>query len=73
MKRVSCLNHVAPWASPRIVINEGIEKTIRSDIKLSVTYYLNDEGIADNDLQNVLITNTHKVANDEVRVNKRSL
>lgn len=57
----------------QIVINEGIEKTIRSDIKLSVTYYLTDEGITDNDLQNVLITNTHKVANDEVRKQTFSL
>jgi hypothetical protein len=57
----------------QIVINEGIEKTIRSDIKLSVTYYLTDEGITDPDLQNVLIKNTHKVANDEVRKQTFSL
>lgn len=57
----------------QIVINEGIEKTIRTDIKLSVTYYLSDEGISDNDLQNVLIANTHKVANDELRKQTFSL
>ncbi|QEP52387.1 hypothetical protein D9_0180 [Aeromonas phage D9] len=51
----------------QVILNEGIEKTIRTDIGFTVTYYLNDEGMADNDLKNSLIKNTHQVTNEHLR------
>lgn len=51
----------------QVILNEGISKTIRTDINLSVIYYLNDEGMSDEDLKRVLTNNTHKVANEQLR------
>lgn len=51
----------------QVILNEGIEKTIRTDIDFVVTYYLNDEGMNDNDLKDSLKRNTHLVTNEHLR------
>lgn len=47
----------------QVVMNEGVKKTIRTDIRLSVNYYLSDEGMMDADLKQALTDNTHVQAN----------
>lgn len=57
----------------QVILNEAIEKTIRTDIGFTVTYYLNDEGMADNDLKRALTTNTHRLTNEHLRQNTFSV
>lgn len=51
----------------QVILNEGIEKTIRTDIGFAITYYLNDEGMSDRDLKDSLRRNTHMVTNEHLR------
>lgn len=51
----------------QVTLNEGISKTIRTDIRLSVVYYLSDEAMADEDLKTALKTNTHMLSNEKLR------
>lgn len=51
----------------QVILNEAIEKTIRTDIGLTVTYYLTDEGMTDAALKKALTSNTHRVANEHLR------
>jgi hypothetical protein len=47
----------------QVVMNEGVKKTIRTDVRLSVNYYLTAEGMMDADLKQALTDNTHVQAN----------
>lgn len=51
----------------QVILNEGIDKTIRTDIGFAITYYLNDEGMSDRDLKDSLRRNTHMVTNEHLR------
>lgn len=51
----------------QVILNEGVEKTIRTDVDFVITYYLTDEGMTDNDLKTSLTRNTHIVTNEHLR------
>lgn len=51
----------------QVIMNEAINKTIRTDIRLAVTYYLSAEGMNDEDLKKSLKDNTHKLANEQLK------
>ncbi|WNV45845.1 hypothetical protein [Aeromonas phage AerS_266] len=50
----------------QVILNENITKTIRTDIRLAVTYYLTTEGMSNEDLKQSLKNNTHKVSNEQL-------